>query len=218
MSLSKLLDDNASDLLRLVGDNMVAPLLILDRRGCCVYLNKPAEELTGYRLAELVGRSVHESIHHTRPDGSPYPRSECPVERALVEGLQKGEDYFVRKDGKFRLSAYTASPIEDENVTIGAVVEFHPNAVAAGPRTDQRSVPTLQEGELYQALLTSMEQGFFVCEVILDGCGKPIDYEFVETNPSFERLTGLHDAKGKTARSWCRISSLTGSKSMVEWR
>lgn len=49
-------------------------------------------------------------------------------------------------------------------------------------------------------LLESIDQGLFVCEIILDERGKPVDYRFLETNPSFEELTGLRDATGKTAR------------------
>ncbi len=37
--------------------------------------------------------------------------------------------------------------------------------------------------------------------MVFDADGKPSDYRFLEINASFERQTGLHDAKGKLMRS-----------------
>jgi PAS domain S-box-containing protein len=60
---------------------------------------------------------------------------------------------------------------------------------------------SLRESQVYyRALLNSIDQGFFVCEIILDDHGKPVDYRFLEMNPSFEEQTGLKHAAGKTAR------------------
>jgi PAS domain-containing protein len=45
--------------------------------------------------------AAHGLIHHSHPDGSPFPASECPFYRAAREGvvLDCGEDLFVRLDG-----------------------------------------------------------------------------------------------------------------------
>jgi PAS domain S-box-containing protein len=59
---------------------------------------------------------------------------------------------------------------------------------------------TLRESEArYRTLFEAMDQGFCVVEVLVDARGEPADYRFLETNPSFERLTGLYGAMGKTA-------------------
>ncbi|MDR3601581.1 MAG: histidine kinase N-terminal 7TM domain-containing protein [Desulfosporosinus sp.] len=54
--------------------------------------------------------------------------------------------------------------------------------------------------EKYRLLVTQMQQGLAVHEVILDEVGKPIDYRFLGTNESFWRLTGLkhENVIGKT--------------------
>jgi len=54
--------------------------------------------------------------------------------------------------------------------------------------------------EKYRLLVTQMQQGLAVHEVILDEAGKAIDYRFIDANESFERLTGLknEDILGKT--------------------
>ena len=58
----------------------------------------------------------------------------------------------------------------------------------------------LRESELrYRALFDSIDDGFCVCQMLLDEDGKPRDYRFVEVNPTFERHTGLVSATGRTA-------------------
>ncbi|WP_051444906.1 ATP-binding protein [Desulfocurvus vexinensis] len=47
----------------------------------------------------------------------------------------------------------------------------------------------------YQDLFASMQTGFALHEIILDGQGQPADYRFLAVNPAFERLTGLDAAK-----------------------
>lgn len=53
--------------------------------------------------------------------------------------------------------------------------------------------------EKYYALFNSMNQGFCICEMLVDEDGKPYDYRFLEVNPLFEGHTGLKGAAGKTA-------------------
>lgn len=52
----------------------------------------------------------------------------------------------------------------------------------------------------YRTLFESIDDGLCIVEVLLDGDGRPADYRFVETNPAFERMTGLRDAVGRRAR------------------
>lgn len=54
----------------------------------------------------------------------------------------------------------------------------------------------------YRSLFESINEGFAVIEVLVDEQGHPIDGQFLEVNPSFEKQTGLRDVVGK------RISSL----------
>ena len=49
----------------------------------------------------------------------------------------------------------------------------------------------------YRTLFTSIDEGFCVIEMLFDAQGKPVDYRFLETNPAFEKHTGLKDAVGK---------------------
>jgi len=52
----------------------------------------------------------------------------------------------------------------------------------------------------YRDLFKSMQSGFALHEIILNGKGKPVDYRFISVNPMFEKLTALKEENiiGKT--------------------
>ena len=66
-------------------------------------------------------------MHHTHPDGSPYPAAECPLLRAVYdnEGIRLSGEVFWRKDGsRFPVEA-SAYPIRDGGSVLGGVITFH---------------------------------------------------------------------------------------------
>lgn len=118
------LRDTARRLDGILGNTTMA-VFLMDERQHCVFMNRAAETLTGYAFQETTGRPLHDVIHHTYPDGSPFPISECAIDRAFPEkaGVQ-GEEVFVHKDGSFYPVAFTASPIrDDEGEVVGTVIE-----------------------------------------------------------------------------------------------
>lgn len=116
---------NVSRRLDGVLNNTTMAVFLMDERQHCSYMNPAAERLTGYMFEEVTGRPLHDVIHHTHPDGRPFPLNECEIDRAFPEGNQvQGETTFVHKDGSFYPVGFTASPLRDENgVTIGTVIE-----------------------------------------------------------------------------------------------
>jgi PAS domain S-box-containing protein len=119
--------DDSRRRLEAVLNNATVSIFLMDDRQQCVYMNKAAEELTGYTFEEVVAldRPLHDIIHHTHPDGTPFPLSTCAIDRAFPERNQmQGEETFVHKDGSFYPVAFTASPIrDDESATIGTIIE-----------------------------------------------------------------------------------------------
>jgi serine phosphatase RsbU (regulator of sigma subunit) len=60
---------------------------------------------------------------------------------------------------------------------------------------------TLAEREArLRALFAAIDEGYCLCDIILDEAGEPADYRFLEINGRFEEMTGLHDAVGRTIR------------------
>ncbi|MES2464800.1 MAG: SpoIIE family protein phosphatase [Armatimonadota bacterium] len=64
-----------------------------------------------------------------------------------------------------------------------------------------RSLEALEASEeRYRTLFGSIDEGFCVIKVLFDERHKPVDYRFLESNPAFERHTGLENVVGRTAR------------------
>src|SRR5215469_13716020 len=73
----------------------------VDPQGNCTFVNRATCEMIGYRSEEILGRNMHELVHHHKPDGSPYPVDECSLYRAIRTGEGgRGEDEVIwRRDG-----------------------------------------------------------------------------------------------------------------------
>ena len=53
----------------------------------------------------------------------------------------------------------------------------------------------------YRALFSSIDAGFCIVKVKFDALKQPVDYQFLEVNPAFERQTGLLNVEGKWIRT-----------------
>jgi PAS domain S-box-containing protein len=99
----------------------------VDLSGRVTYINRAALEQTGWAEAELLGRNAHDAMHHTHPDGTPYPAADCPLLRAVHdnEGTRLSGEVFWRRDGsRFPVEA-SAYPIRDGGGVVGGVITFH---------------------------------------------------------------------------------------------
>ena len=54
--------------------------------------------------------------------------------------------------------------------------------------------------ERFRNLFNSMDEGYCIIEMIFDEHSKPVDWRYLEVNPSFEKLTGMQDPLGKRIR------------------
>ena len=110
---------------RLILDSAGEGIYGLDREGNTTFVN-PAAALTGFDPAELIGKDQHEVIHHSRSDGTPYPREECPIHAAIGDGEvhRVDNEVFWRKDGTAFPIAYTSTPILEDDEVVGTVVTF----------------------------------------------------------------------------------------------
>jgi PAS domain S-box-containing protein len=98
----------------------------VDEQGKTTFVNPSAAAMLGYQVEELLGRQMHEVLHHTRPDGTAYPLEACPVYAAVEDGMvhRVVDEVFWRKDGSAFPVEYVSTPITEAERVVGAVVVF----------------------------------------------------------------------------------------------
>jgi PAS domain S-box-containing protein len=95
----------------------------LDQAGRAVFVNPAAARLLGYGVDELIGKPFHDMVHHSRSDGRPYPRSECPMAQLRpVTGI--ANEVFWKKSGTSFPIEYTCTPINEGELSVGVVLTF----------------------------------------------------------------------------------------------
>jgi PAS domain S-box-containing protein len=127
----------------------------------------------------------------------------CKLPKLLVNELQQranaqSQNYFVfphqLASGELRTVEVHSSPIllNGEQLLLSIVHDITSYVKAENQR--------LEYENKYHLLFDNLTTGFAVHEIICDSTGKPINYRYIEANPSFEKLTGINREKliGKT--------------------
>ena len=98
----------------------------LDCEGETTFVNPAAADMLGWKADVLIGQPMHPLLHHTRPDGSAFPRKECPIYAAFKDGVvhHVDDEVFWRRDGSSFPVEYTSTPIHENGKLAGAVVVF----------------------------------------------------------------------------------------------
>lgn len=161
--------------------------------GSVVYYNGRLELYRGLRAD---GRGAYEWTPVVHPDDVGLTR--IAWERAVESGTEyECEHRLHMADGSFRWHVSRALPFWAEDHTAATPLWF-------GTATDTQLIAdaraeAARSGALVRAVLSGIDQGFCVCELIVDDRGDAVDYRFLETNAQFEVATGLADVVGRTA-------------------
>jgi two-component system sensor histidine kinase VicK len=119
----------SDSILESVGDGIYG----IDLEGKVTVINSAAAQMLGYKQSEMLGRNIHQLIHHTRADGTPYPREDCPVNKSLtnLKTARVANEVYWRKDGTSFPVEYVARPQIDSHSNeseghkpVGVVVAF----------------------------------------------------------------------------------------------
>ena len=99
----------------------------IDLLGNCVFCNPACIRILGYHDEnDLIGKNMHDLIHHTKADGTPHTKEECTILKAFQKGeyVHSDKGLFWRADGKgFPVEYWTYPILKDDRVT-GAVVSI----------------------------------------------------------------------------------------------
>ena len=99
----------------------------VNMQGCCTFINAAGVKAFGYdNASELLGKNMHELVHHSRADGSPYLPEECPSFVSIRDNrsFHDENELFWRKDGSSFPVTYWSYPVIQEGRAQGAVVTF----------------------------------------------------------------------------------------------
>ncbi|HWE86467.1 MAG TPA: PAS domain S-box protein [Terracidiphilus sp.] len=109
-------------ILESVGDGIYG----IDLEGRVTFINEAGARALGYRAEQLTNRDVHEIIHHSHADGTPYSRITSPILHGMrrQETVRMRDEVFWRADGSSIPVEYTASPLIEDGRVTGMVVAF----------------------------------------------------------------------------------------------
>ena len=113
--------------IRLLLESTAEAIYGVDMTGACTFCNPAFLRLLGYESREdVLGKNVHNLVHHTLPDGLPYPSEECPLLYALQNGktLHAPDELLWRVDGTGLAVEMWSHPILHEGGMRGSVVTF----------------------------------------------------------------------------------------------
>ena len=118
---------NSEMQVRLLLDSTAEGIYGLDIEGNCTQANRACLNLLGYKSEhELIGKNMHNTIHHTHPGGSPYPVKECRICYTFRkgDGIHVDDEILWRSDGTSFSAEYWSYPIYREKEIVGAVATF----------------------------------------------------------------------------------------------
>ena len=112
---------------RTILDSTAEAIYGLDTDGNCTFCNAACLRILALTdPAELIGKNMHQLIHHTHLDGSDYQLKDCPINQTILESKRCHVDSEIlfRPDGSCFPAEYWAHPIIENGEPNGCVVTF----------------------------------------------------------------------------------------------
>lgn len=184
---------------RNLADNASMMVWVTDTTGSCTFLSRSWYEFSGQTEAAGLGFGWLNVVHPADRESS----------KAIFLSANEHQEAFQleyrlrRKDGEYRTCIDVARPWFDANGEfegyIGSVIDIDDR---------KQSEAALRESEeRYRTLFESIDEGFCIIQVLFDENDTPIDYRFLEINPTFEQQTGASTSRWSNSTS---VSSRSG--------
>lgn len=113
--------------IRLLLDSTAEGIYGIDTNGNCTLINQSALNTLGYaEQKQVLGKNMHELIHHTKPNGTKCNQQECQIYKAFKEGTgtHSTDEIFWRSDGTNFSAEFFSYPIRQKGIITGSVVTF----------------------------------------------------------------------------------------------
>jgi PAS domain S-box-containing protein len=183
------LQRDQEQILRAAGEGIYG----VDKNGITTFVNPAAANMLGWKPEELIGLNQHDTIHHTKADGTPYIEEECLISASLRDGqIHEGTDeVYWRKDGTSFPIDYISTPVIEKGEVVGAVITF------ADISLRQKAEGDITRAQLFlQNIIDSMPS------VLI---GVNLQGEVTQWNIEASRVTGFepHEAYGRALDEVC---------------
>lgn len=113
--------------LQLILDSAAEAIYGIDTTGICTFCNASCVRMLGYdKQDDLIGKNMHEQIHHSFKDGKKMSIDKCNIVKSLKtgSGAHVDDEVFWRKDGTSFDVEYFSYPQLKDGKIVGAVVTF----------------------------------------------------------------------------------------------
>ena len=182
------------EMVRLLLDSTAEGLYGFDLDGNCTFANAACVEMLGFASDEdLLGKNMHRLVHHTRPNGEPYPVEECQIYRALqvCAGVHVDDELMFCADGTSFPAEYWSYPVERDGELVGCVLTF----VDITLRRAAEEVVRQQE-EMVRLLLESTGEGLY---------GFDLDGNCTFANPACVKMLGFESDEDLLGKNMHRL-------------
>ncbi|MFI5109614.1 MAG: PAS domain S-box protein [Terriglobales bacterium] len=118
----------SEDKLLLLLESTAEAIFGIDLQGRCTFCNPACLRLLGYKHPdELLGKHMHELIHHSHRDGTAFAVEDCLMFQAFEkgQGIHLDDQVFWKADGTSFPVEYWSHPQRKGQERVGAVVTFH---------------------------------------------------------------------------------------------
>ena len=182
----------------------------LDSEGKATFGNAATMEILGWNPEEVIGKRSHDIHHHSHPDGSPYPHTECPIYAALQDGEvhRVDDEVFWHVDGSPVPVEYTSTPIRQDGKIQGAVVVFRD--------ISERKEIERQREAAFQEIKQLKEQLEQERDYLRDEIKTGSDFgEIIGNSPALQRTMAQIDAVAATPANVLILGESGVGKEMV---
>lgn len=180
----KILEEEYSQIIQ----TTMAGFWLCDMHGNIINTNEAFCEMLGYSSSELIGLSILDTLYH---------KTQEDLENRISQIKQMGS---VRFQTRHRNK--NGSILEVETSASYMPMSDNVCAFTRDVTEKYRAEKALKSSEeQFRLLVSQMQLGLAVHEIICDKNGNPIDYRYLSLNKSYEELTGLkaENIVGKTA-------------------
>jgi PAS domain S-box-containing protein len=202
--------DQLQSLQQLILDAAGDGIYGIDKQGQVTFGNAAATAILGWQTEDILGKRSHDVHHHSHVDGSAYPREECPIYAATVDGLVHTEqdEVFWHTNGQPVPVEYTSTPILRDGKIDGAVVVFRD--ISARKALEQ------ERADAYDEIQTLKEQLERERDYLRDELDVTINFgEIVGESPALKRALAQIEAVAATPATVLVLGESGVGKEMI---